>query len=135
MKTVTKFLLSIFFLASTCINVFAQETTMIEGTSIPKATAIVETKILPVIQGKEIIVTFKNTCDRPIAIFAGPKENLREPRLQTFGGLSTNNKLYVKENEVVCLMTEDKKPKACVILKPGITIVEVNVSANGISAK
>lgn len=103
-------------------------------TIIPKATAITETPVtLPV--GKEVIITLKNSSERPIAIFAGPKEGIREPKVFTYGGLSSNNKLYVHENEVVCLMTVDKRPIACTSIKPGITSVEVNSSANGISSR
>ncbi len=85
--------------------------------------------------GKEVIITFKNMAEKSVAIFAGPKENIREPRIFTYGGLSKNNKLYMRENEVVCLMTADKRPVACTVVKPGVTVVEVNVSANGISSK
>jgi hypothetical protein len=86
----------------------------------------------PVNQEKTVIV--KNTSEKSIAVFAGPKEGIREPRLNTYGGLSSN-KVYVKVNDVVCLMTDDKKPIACAIVKPETTSVEVNVSATGVTAK
>lgn len=103
-------------------------------TIIPKATAITETPITAPV-GKEVIITLKNSSERPIAIFAGPKEGIREPKVFTYGGLSSNNKLYVHENEVVCLMTVDKRPVACTSIKPGVSSVEVNSSANGISSR
>lgn len=86
----------------------------------------------PAQREKTIIV--KNTSEKSIAVFAGPKEGIREPRLNTYGGLSSN-KVYVKPSDVVCLMTDDKKPIACAIVKPETTIVEVNVSATGVTAK
>lgn len=83
---------------------------------------------------QEKAITIKNNSEKGIAIFAGPKENIREPRLHTFGGLSTN-KVYVAPNDVVCLMTDDKKPIACTIIKPETTIVEINSSATGVTGK
>ncbi len=84
--------------------------------------------------GKEVVITVKNAAEKPVVIFGGPKENIREPKVNVYGGLSYN-KLYLHENEVVCLMTNDKKPMACTMIKPGVTSVEVNLSANGISSK
>ena len=101
---------------------------------IPKATAITETPIAPPV-GKDVVITLKNGSEIPIAIFAGPREGIREPKITTYGGLSSNNKLYIHENDVVCLMTVDKRPLACASVKAGVTVVEVNSSANGISAK
>lgn len=85
--------------------------------------------------GKEVVIAFKNTCEKPVAIFAGAKENIRNPRITTFGGLSSNQKLYLRENEVVCLMTVDNRPASCTVIKPGITSVEVNSSATVITGK
>ncbi len=84
--------------------------------------------------GKEVIINIKNSAEKPVVVFAGSKESIRDPKVSVFGGLSYN-KLYLHENDVVCLMTNDKKPMACTMIKPGITSVEVNPSANGISGR
>ena len=98
-----------------------------------KATAVVDA---PVAQSanKPLIITLKNSAEKPVAIFAGPKEEIRDPRITVVGG-SSKNTLYLKENDAVCLMTADKHPVACTIIKPGATVVEINVSANAISSK
>lgn len=83
---------------------------------------------------QEKTVVIKNTSEKSIAVFAGPKEGIREPRLNTYGGLSSN-KVYVKPSDVVCLMNDEKKPIACAIIKPETTVVEVNTSATGVTGK
>ena len=103
---------------------------------VPKpATAITETPIPPAnANAKPVVITLHNAAEKSVAVFAGPKEELKEPKLNVVGGLSRNT-LYLKENDAVCLMSVDKRPVACTIIKPGITVVEVNVSANAISSK
>src|SRR5688572_5497300 len=56
---------------------------------------------------QERAVTIKNSCERGVVIFAGAKEGIRDPRLNTYGGLSIN-KVYVTPGHVVCMMTVDK---------------------------
>lgn len=85
-------------------------------------------------ENAEKVVTVKNTCGNGIAIYAGPKEGIRDPKIATYGGMSTN-KVYVYPNDVVCLMTADKKPIACTIVKPETTAVEINSSATLITGK
>jgi hypothetical protein len=103
-----------------------------------KATAVAETPVTPAapsaIVGKEVVINLKNSAEKPVVIFAGPKENIREPKINTYGGLSLN-KLYLHENEVVCLMTNDLKPKACAMIKPGVSTVEIDISANTLSGR
>jgi hypothetical protein len=114
------------------VNAFSQaEASVSNEIKLSKNT---ETPVAATTQGKEVVINFKNGAEKPVAIFAGPKEEIREPKLNTYGGMSSG-KLYVKENEVVCLMTTDKKPIACALIKPGITSVEVNSSANAITGK
>ena len=98
-----------------------------------KVTAVVDA---PVAQSanKPLIITLKNSAEKSVAIFAGPKEEIKDPRITVVGG-SSKNTLYLKENDAVCLMTADKHPVACTIIKPGATMVEINVSANAISSK
>jgi hypothetical protein len=103
------------------------------GTTLPRLSTVSAPAVAA--PGKEVTIAFRSFCERPVAIFAGPKEGIREPRIQTFGGLSNYQKLYLRENEVVCLMLPDKRPSACTIIKPGFTTVEVNASANAISSR
>jgi hypothetical protein len=99
------------------------------------ATAMLETPAQPAnVNAKEVTVTLRNNAEKSVAVFAGPKENLKEPKVLVAGGLSKNT-LYLKELDAVCLMTVDKRPLACTIIKPGVTTVEVNTSANAISSK
>jgi hypothetical protein len=102
------------------------------GTTLPRLANV---SAPAVAAGKEVVIDFRSYCERPVAIFAGAKENIREPKIQTFGGLSNYQKLYLRENEVVCLMLPDKRPTACTIIKAGSTSVEVNASGNQISSK
>lgn len=83
---------------------------------------------------QEKVVLVKNTCEKSIAIFAGPKEGIRDPKMNSYGGLSTN-KVYVMPNDVVCLMNDEKKPVACTIVKPETSTVEVNSSGTSVTAK
>jgi hypothetical protein len=115
-------------------QVFAQDGETRTETIIPRATAVTETVITPPARGKEVTITLKNTSGKGIAVFAGPREEIRDPKLQSFGGMSTN-KIYVRENDAVCLMTTERKPIACVIIKPGMTTVEANIAANGLKGE
>ncbi len=99
------------------------------------ATAVMETPTQPAnANAKAVTITLKNNAEKSIAVFAGPKEELKEPKVLVAGGLSKNT-LYLREQDAVCLMTVDKRPMACTVIKPGITMVEVNTSANAISSK
>lgn len=132
MKNVLKSICCVFILSVITNSVSAQN----ELAAItPKATAIVENPSAPAPNtNKEVTILLRNASEKSVAVFAGPKEELKEPKLKVVGGLSKNN-LYLKENDAVCLMTVDKRPMACTIVKPGVTTVEVNVSANAISSK
>lgn len=79
-------------------------------------------------------ITVKNSSEKSIAVFAGPREGIRDPKLKTFGGLSSNT-VYVVPNDVVCLMSADKKPIACAIVKSETTIVEINTSATAVTGR
>ena len=115
-------------------NCSAQVVEASANSSLPKLITKVDAPPVPV-QGKEVVIAFRNTCERPVGIFAGPKEGIREPKITTFGGLSNYQKLYLHENDVVCLMKLDKQPSACTVIKPGVTSVEVNSSATAIAGK
>ena len=110
------------------INVHAQETAMLN----PGTTG--EVSKAPAGANTELQVTLKNTAATNIYVFAGPKEEIRTPRVVTYGGYSKNT-IYVKLNDVVCLMNAEVKPTACTVIKPGVNTVEVNSGGNGISSK
>ncbi|MCS6935604.1 MAG: hypothetical protein NZM35_10715 [Chitinophagales bacterium] len=82
----------------------------------------------------EFAVVIKNLCENRIVVFAGPKEAIRDPKVSVFGGLSLN-KVYVREGDVICLMTDESKPKSCTVVKSGLSQVEVNPSATNISTR
>ena len=135
MKNEKMITLSVCFILLAGMNAAAQNAEVASNATYTKASAAPETPVAPAtVAGKDVVITLKNSSERSIAIFAGPKENIREPKIFTYGGLSSN-KLYLHENEVVCLMTVDKRPSSCTILKPGITSVEVNTSGNSVTGK
>jgi len=130
MKDVIKDSLTILSLILIFGSISAQNET---ATIIPKARAIIETPVAAP-SGKPMIITLHNASEKSVAIFAGPKEEIKEPKINVVGG-SSKNILYLKENDAVCLMTVDKRPSACTIIKAGVNIVEINVSANAITSK
>ena len=88
------------------------------------------------VSNKQITITLKNLAEKSVVVFAGPKVEIKnpKPRLKTLGGLSKNT-VYVKVSDVVCLMNVQDKPTACTDIKLTTTLVEINASANGITAK
>lgn len=131
MKNVLKATLLACILITTSSIAFAQNET---AALVTKATAVIETPTAPTPAGKPVMITLHNAAEKSVAVFAGHKEDLKEPKSIVVGG-SSRNILYLTENDAVCLMTVDKRPAACTIIKPGMSTVEVNVSANGISGK
>jgi len=130
MKNIIKaFLFVLVIMATGSAAVEQYETAKI----FPSTRSITQTLITQPFNNTHIIL-LRNTAEKSVAIFAGPKEEIKEPKIIVVGGLSKNT-LYLKENDAVCLMTVDKRPVACTIIKPGVTTVEVNVSANAISSK
>jgi hypothetical protein len=98
--------------------------------NIENPSALAEAKTPVEVQGKEITLTLKNDCTNHITVFAGSKKEVYDGKSQPIGGLSTN-RLYLREGDVVCIMTNPKTIQACAIAKPGITAVEINRSGNG----
>lgn len=88
-------------------------------------TPTVETKT-----PKEVTLQVKNTAEKRVSVFVGPREEYNNPKITGLGGLSTNT-FYVKEGDVVCIMDENNKSKACTIVKPNVTLIQINKSANG----
>ena len=122
-----KYIIAIIFFALIFSGAIAQST----ASKPPKTSS--GKKAVPAKEGKEINVSLKNNAEADVSIFAGKKEDLKKPAVKTFGGLSKNT-LYIRENDVVCIM-KDKKPVSCVDAKPGTTSVEVNSSGNVITKK
>lgn len=135
MKTISKTLLIAFCLAAGSSAGWAQGIAT-TGSDIPRAVSVKEPAPVPApVAAREVTLTIRNNAERPVAIFAGPKEGIRDPKVKTLGGLSLN-KLYLMENEVVCLMDmKELKPMACTVIRPGATFVEVNPSATTITSK
>jgi hypothetical protein len=88
----------------------------------------------PTVEGKAVSIPIKSNAEANVSIFAGKREDLKKPQLKTLGGLSKNT-LYIKENDVVCIISAAGKPISCVDIKPGTTSLEVNSSGNVITKK
>ena len=84
--------------------------------------------------GKEITVSVKNLAEKNIALFAGNREGLKDPAIKELGGHSTNT-LYLRVNDVACIMDDKKKPKSCAEVKATTAVLEVNSSGTVILAK
>ncbi|MDB5283974.1 MAG: hypothetical protein JWO06_3049 [Bacteroidota bacterium] len=91
-------------------------------------------KPAPPLSRKDISISLINSDEHSVSVFAGPKEDLKTAKLKVAGGLSTNT-LYVKENDVVCIMDESRKPVACANVLPGTKSVQINSSGNAITRK
>ncbi|MBL0308546.1 MAG: hypothetical protein IPP77_02300 [Bacteroidetes bacterium] len=109
------------------------------GAEVPKVNARSETPPkapeVNTANQQEVTITIRNKAEKPVAIFAGPKEGIRDPKVQTLGGMSLN-KLYLRESEVVCLMDmAERKPTACAVIKAGMTTIEVNPSGTTLQSK
>ena len=125
MKTVLRFGACILFTAFGFYNVQAQAMASLSNEpTVPSKPAA----------NTEMTITLKNSAEKPIIIFAGPREGIRDPKVRMVGGLSKNT-LYLQSNDVVCLMDREPKAVACTVIKPGVSSVEVNTSATTISSK
>jgi hypothetical protein len=125
MKPKLKYCAGVFIALFLFTNIQAQTTTTKSKTSTKKAA--------PTVEGKAVTIPIKNLAEADISIFAGKKEDLKTGQLKNFGGLSKNT-LYVKVNDVVCII-KDKKPVSCADIKTGTTALEVNSSGNVITKK
>jgi len=113
----------------------AQELASLSTSGYPEAKATTDKPTAPAAAtGTSVTLVIKNTSEKPMVVFAGPKEDIRNPKVQTYGGLSKNT-VYLQSNDVICLMTNDYKPTACTNIKPGATTIEINTSGNAISSK
>ncbi len=135
MKHLTKILLSIALFSFAFHTAHAQTTVKKKPTSTSKTkTTAAPKKAAPVAIGKEVSLTLKNLSEGSIAIFAGPKDELKNTlKKKTVGGLSKNT-LYLHVNEVVCILNADKIV-SCVTIQGTSTFLEINSSGNLITAK
>ena len=132
MKTLMKPAICILLIVFAFHNIQGQEVALLSNSGYPAAKAVTEKPTAPA--STEVKVVLKNTSEIPIIIFAGQKEDIRNPKVQTYGGLSKNT-LYLQSTDVVCLMTSEPKIKACTAIKPGATLIEINSSGNLITCK
>lgn len=135
MKTLSKIFFSLALLSFAFHNGYAQTGTRKKTTTTTKTkTTVVAKKASPVVPGKEVTVTLKNLSEGTIAIFAGPKDELKNlTKKKTVGGLSKNT-LYVRVNEVVCILNGEKTV-SCASIQANTTALEINSSGNAIVAK
>ena len=84
----------------------------------------------PEIQHKDITLSIKNSCGTIINLYAGPKKDVFNGSTQALGGHSTNI-LYLKESDMICIMSAPKTIQACTQARAGMTKVEINPSGNG----
>ena len=124
MKTVLKF--------SVCLMLSTVGSLTIKAQAIASLSSAVP--ISKPAANTEMTITLKNSAERPVIIFAGPREGIRDPKVQTYGGLSKNT-LYLQTNDVVCLMDNEPKAVACTVVKAGVSSVEINSSATTIASK
>ena len=82
------------------------------------------------IQAKDITLSIKNSSGYNINLYSGPKKDVFNGRSQQLGGHS-NNSLYLKEGDLVCIMKDPKTIQACTQARAGMTKVEINPSGNG----
>ena len=131
MKNIIKFSAAIAFQLM-CTH-FACAQTSMKDVPLAEASVAIKPVITPT-YGKEVTVNIKNTAGVPVYIYSGPKEGLRDLKVRELGGASLN-KLYLHENEIVCLVSHENKLGACTIIKPGVTNVEVNTTASNLTNK
>ncbi len=87
------------------------------------------TKVAPV----AVTVALSSKCEKQVMVYAGPKENLHEPKQRQLGGLSKNT-LYLKTGDVICVMDAKKKPISCVTITKSTLKLEINIAGTAILA-
>ncbi len=108
-------------------NVSAQA---VADASMENPSTLAEAKAPEVINAKELTIALRNDCEKHVTVYAGSKKEVFDGKGQSLGGLS-NNTLYVKTGDVVCIMNDPKTIQACSIVKDGMSKVEINKSGNG----
>ena len=86
--------------------------------------------------GTSVAMSLKNLSDNKVTIFAGPREELSNPktRQKAFEGQSTNT-VYASVSEVVCILGRDEKPISCVDVMPNAEELEIDNTGTTISVK
>ncbi len=131
MKTSFKILFAFAVLVLATENSFAQTTKAKTKSSSKKTTSTkAKTVIAP---PRDITITLQNDHEGSVMVFAGHKEDLKNPKPNAMGGLS-KNKLYLKTNDVVCIVVNGK-PTACAEVKPTTVTLKINSAATQISEK
>lgn len=132
MRTLLKTIAALLF-SLMVTTAFSQTTTKKTTTTSHKTKTSTATKPATT-YGKEVQVTLRNLSEGTVPIFAGPKEELKEvTKRKTVGGLSKNT-LYLRVNEVVCIV-KGEKTVSCAAIKATTTLLEINSSATEIVAK
>lgn len=139
MKPILKSALCTALITMALSTVNAQELASLSTSGYTTSKTEAEKPAAPATVKQDLVITLKNSSEKPIVIFAGPKEEIRNPKIQTYGGLSKNT-LYLQPNNVVCLMSGgnesgETKMVACTLIKPETKQVEVNTSSTTISSK
>jgi hypothetical protein len=137
-----KYALLIFLMAYIINDAPAQTSSTSTNTSTTKSNATTTAskkkkpvKKAPAGPSKPVTITLKNMAEKQMPIYAGSKEGLKNIKVKMVGGLSTNT-LYVKTNDVVCILSSDgKKTMDCKDVKPSTTVMEINSSGREISSK
>lgn len=137
MKIFIKLLFVFVALSIATESSFAQ-TTKAKTKSSSKKTTSTKTKTTvakpaAVAPPRDITITLQNDHEGSVMVFAGHKEDLKNPKPNAMGGLS-KNKLYLKTNDVVCIVVNGK-PTACAEVKPTTVTLKINPSATQISEK
>lgn len=114
--------------AAICIGSGVYAQTAIPGTATPPLKVVDKTPAQ--IEPKDITLSIKNSCGTVINIYAGPKKEVFNGKSQALGGHSTNA-LYLKESDMICIMSAPKTIQACTQARAGMTKVEINPSGNG----
>ena len=127
MTMLTRYFICCFCATFFFISLNAQSAT--SKKSKPKTSVAPKTTV----EGRAVTLPLKNNCEANVSVFAGKREDLKNPQLKNYGGLSKNT-VFIKENDVVCIM-KSSKPLSCVDIKPGITALEINSSGTVISKK
>jgi hypothetical protein len=80
----------------------------------------------------DVTVKLTSKCERNLLIFAGPKEQLRDPKVKEVGGLSVNT-FHLKTGNAICIMDAKKKPISCFIMTKSSSQLEINSAGTVIS--
>lgn len=114
------------------------QTTKAKTTTTKKQTTSSKSKVpakktgAPVVT-KEVTVILHNESEGTVSVFAGHKEDLKTPKLTIVGGKS-DNRLYLKTNDVVCIISKGKTV-ACASIKATTTKLSISLSGQEILEK